>query len=151
MTLVSNLLKSVDKIRGIPDGSIGARPYVVTVRVRTYAADGLAGTWTDTDTVVSHANGQRPKCRRVNYKETVAGGGRYQQGDWRLGPLTPDYAGGGIAFATMTPTRTGANEVLYIVVGPDTPAGGEICNAVALEADRPITRFLVLRPTGATA
>lgn len=148
MSFVSDLLGDIDSIRAIP-GELGLRPYTVVVRVRTWSGGVVGrGTKSDTDTQLLVGR-QSPKCRRVAFKETVAAGGKYQEGDYRIGPMTPDFAGGGVSFATMAPpTATGA-EVYYRVLGPDTPTTGTWCTVVGEEADHALHRYLVVRPTGA--
>lgn len=146
----SDFLADIDEIRSIPDLDIGVRPYTCLVRVRAWSGSSLGeGTATDTDTAVTVGSGANPKVRRVAYKETVAAGGRYQDGDFRVGPLTPDYVGGGVAFTTMAPAvGSSPTEVYYRLIGPDTPSSGTWCQAVGEEADHALHRYLVLRPTG---
>jgi hypothetical protein len=88
--------------------------------------------------------------RRISHKESVAAGGKYQQGDFRIGPLTPNYAGGGVAFSVMAPTGTGDGRTHYhfILHGPDLPTEGMLCSPVAEEADHPLHRILVVHPEG---
>lgn len=148
MTFASDILGDLDDIRGIPD-ALGIRPYAVSVLTRTWSADSLGGAYTDSTTPLLLANGLRPKVRQVAYKETVAAGGRYQEGDYRIGPMTPTYDGGGVAYSTLAPARPNSRtEVYYIVSGPDTPAEGRPCVEVGVEADKPLRRTLILRPTG---
>lgn len=148
MSFVSDLLPDIDEIRATP-GDMGLRPYTVTVRVRTWSG-GAVGleTATNVDTRLL-VGGQNPKCRRVAYKETVAGGGRYQEGDYRIGRVTPNFPGGGVPYGTMAPPTQTGTEVYYVLVGPDTPAAGAVCTVVGEEGDHPLHRNLVVRPTGA--
>ncbi len=146
MSFVSDILPDVDSIRGIT-GEFGLCGTTVTVRTRLWSGGQVGlGTSTDTD-VLLRVGGQNPKCRRVTYKQTVAGGGRYQEGDYRIGPMTPD--GGGTTFAMIAPPSVAGTEVYYILVGSDTPAEGMPCTAVGIEGDHPIHSYLVVRPTGA--
>jgi hypothetical protein len=158
MTFRTSILKSIDRIRGIPHRSFDIRPYTVTLRVTTWAPPSTddtdiqigRGTQTDTDTPITLAGGARPKVKRVSHRETVAAGGKYQQGDFRIGPLTPDYLGGGLTFATMAPTGTGDARTQYYFVlrGPDLPADGMLCTPVQEEADHALHMYLVVRPKG---
>jgi hypothetical protein len=156
VSFASSLLPGLDRLRTIP-GSLGLRPYSVSLLVTTWTGDttgiGIGrGTKTDTLTPITLAGGQPPKIRRLSYKETVAGGGKYQEGDFKIGPLTPDYVGGGVPFSVMAPTRTGDARTGYhfVLYGPDTPAEGLLCEPVEEQADRALHRYLVVRPTGST-
>lgn len=142
------LLPTLNAACAIP-GKMGLRPYTVIVRVRAWD-EGFVGRGdaTDTDTPIRVGNNQNPKVRRVAYKETVAGGGKYQEGTYRVGPLTPDFAGGGVSFATMAPPTQDGAEIYYRLVGPDTPVTGTWCTAVGEEADHSLHRYLMLQPAG---
>ena len=158
MTFRTSLLKSIDRIRGIPDRSFDIRKYTVTLRVTTFTQASTddtdiqigRGTQADVDTPITLASGANPKVKRISHRETVAAGGKYQQGDFRIGPLTPDYATGGLAFATMAPLGTGnaSTQYYFVLRGPDLPADGMLCTPVQEEADHPLHRFLVVRPKG---
>lgn len=152
MSFVSDILGDVDEIRSIR-GDLGLCPCAVYVRVTTWSGSYLGqGTKSETDTRITLPGGTNPKVRRVAYKETVAGGGKYQEGDYRIGPFTPDYIGGGLAFSSMVPTGTGDARTGYhwVLVGPDTPTDGMLCEPVQEEADHPLHRYVVVRPHGVT-
>ncbi len=147
MSFVSDVLPDIDEIRAIP-GDLGLRPFTITVRTRSWSGTRVGdGTSTDADAILL-VHGQAPKCRRVAYKETAAAGGKYQEGDYRVGPMTPDFPGGGVAFSTLAPTSQASTEIYYRLVGPDTPALGTWCSAVGEEGDHPLHRYLVVRPLG---
>ncbi len=157
MALVERLIPQIDRLRAIP-AKYGLRSYTVTLRVTTWNPDATddtdiqlgRGTSSVVETPIALAGGARPKVRRVNYKETVAAGGKYQQGDFRIGPMTPNYLGGGLTFAMMAPTgtRDARTHYHFVLTGPDLPAGGMLCQPVQEEADHPMHRYLVVRPEG---
>jgi hypothetical protein len=159
MSLREDILPTLDDLRSIADSDeIGIRLYTVTMRVTTWTPPSSdtsdiqlgRGTSTVVDTQITVGGGARPKVRRVKYKETIAGGGKYQEGDFRIGPLTPEYPGGGVPFSLLAPTGTGDGRTHYhtILKGPDLPPGGMLCSPVAEEADRAFSRYLVVRPEG---
>lgn len=148
MTLASSLLPSLDAIRSIP-ADLGLRPFSCLVRVRSWSGGAIGdGTATDVDTAIVVGGGAAPRVRHPSPREVVASGGQYQSGDYRIGPLTPDGGGAGVAVSTLRPALTAGQELLVKVTGPDTPSGGQWCRVVQLEADRALNRTLVVRPTG---
>lgn len=161
MTFRTELLADIDEIRRIPDEDLDLRKYTVTLRVTTWTPPttnptGIRigrGRSVNADTAITLASGANPKVRRLSYKETVAGGGKYQQGDFRVGPFTPPYTYGGVAFSTMAPVGTGDARTGYhfVLKGPDLPETGMLCEPIAEEADRNFSRYLVVRPSGSAA
>ena len=148
MAFHDTLLPMIDRIRGIP-GKLGLCDITVTVRVRKWDEGQVGlGDPTDTDTPILVGQNQNPKVRRVSYKETVAGGGRYQEGSYKVGPLTPQFAGGGVAFSDIAPPVQPGTEVYYILKGNDTPPEGTVCTAAAEQGDHPLHMYLMLTPTG---
>ncbi len=137
MSFRDDILPDVDSIRGIP-GELGLRRFAVSVLVRTHsgARPGISGgTWTDVTTPLKVAGGtQNPKVTQVTSKDVVASGGLYQVGDFRIGPLTTEWAGGGTPFATLSPATTStAREVFFVITGPGLPTGGVTCQRVSDE------------------
>lgn len=150
MSLVSSILPALDAVRAIP-GVLGLCSMGVTRRVRTWSGTSLAsGTATNTDTAITLPGGVNPKVRRVAYKETVQGGGRYQEGDYRIGPLTPTYSGGGQSVTSLTPAITSSPTEVYwkLGTGADNADGVVWCSEVQIEADHPMHMYVVVRPLG---
>lgn len=148
MSLRDDLLPLVDEIRGSVPGDLGLRPHTVTVRVRTWsgARPGL-GTKTDVDTLIRNA-GYNPKVAEVTTKDVVASGGFYQSGDFRIGPITPEYTGGGTALATQDPATTStAREVLYKIEGPGLPSTGAWFKRVSDTTLKSFRNEIVVRRT----
>ena len=154
MSLRDDLLPLIDSIRGIP-GDLGLRRHVVTIRVRTWSGERVGlGTRLDTETVLSvGAGAYNPKVTRVSQKDIVASGGLYQSNDVKVGPLTPEYLGGGAAVAVLDPETTPMlpKEILFRIEGDGYPDGGAWFEKISTEAGASTNstkRFLVLRQTG---
>lgn len=148
MALAQDLLARVDQIRGIP-AVLGIRPFACTIRVRTWSGGSAgAGTATDVDTVIGVAAGtQNVKCRQVSSRDIIASGGAYEEGDWRIGPFTPTYAGGGYSQAIFDPAPAAGVEVFWILTGRDMPTGGKFYKKVSTQGDRAIHYSVVIRGT----
>ena len=148
-----DFLRAIDEIRGIPD-ELGVESYSATVRVISWtgARVGL-GTRTVTDTPIRVGAGQsKAHVARVTSKDVIASGGLYTAQDMRIGPLTPGYAGGGVAAATLDPsTSARPTEVYFVLAGPGIPAGGVLYARVGAEMDSSTQYFVVVRSTGRPA
>ena len=148
-----SFLSDIDAIRGIAD-ELGTTPYTVSVRVVTYSGTRVGdGTRTVTDSPVKVAGGSRnPMVALVTSKDVVASGGLYTATDLKVGPLTPAYAGGGMATGTLDPVQgTVPTEVYYVVTGPDIPAGGVLYKRVGGEMASATQYFVILRSLGTAA
>lgn len=159
----TSILPALDAIRGI-GGALGLRPFVVTVRVRTWTGGtrpGL-GQKTDVDTVLTNmsgANAQPIMVRYVTNREVIASGGKYRDRDLKVGPITPNYvatgplaAGGFTSQQIDPPPVISAQEIQYLVQAPDFPAsinsaGGMIFDKIAEERTQ-LHFYLVLRNSG---
>lgn len=137
MTFRDDILPALDSVRGVP-GELGLRLNSVVVRVKTTTGvrPGIVGgTTTTTDTSLKVGGGtQNPKVTEVSARDVVASGGLYEAGDYRIGPLTHEWANGGTDLDTVNPTTTTTGrEVLYILTGPSFPSTGAICKRVSDE------------------
>jgi hypothetical protein len=151
MSLRTSLLSAVDAIRGSVPGALDLRQFAVTVRVRTWTGTRVGlGTKTDVDTTLM-VGGYNPNVERISAKDVVASGGLYTAGDYRIGPLTPAYATGGTAVGAINPpTATAPQEVLYHLVGPGLPSGGQWCKRVSDETDANFRYEVVVRAMAVT-
>lgn len=141
----------VDDIRGSVPGSLDLRPHAVTVRVRTWTgARAGVGTFTDVDTRVLNA-GFNPKVRELAPRDVAASGGVYVTGDYRIGPITPEYVGGGTAATTLDPaTTTTAREVFFLITGPSLPDDGAWFKRVSDDSLRSFRTEVVVRRMAAS-
>lgn len=141
MALRERLNRLAERVRGIPaSAAFDERTTSVTIRTRTWAGGrkGHPGLTTDVDLTLS----PRPKVREVSMREITASGGRYSAGDVRVGPITPQYAGGGYTKAQLAPTtEVSGVEVIYVLEGGVT---GEFAR-IDLSSDRSHSYFLTLR------
>jgi hypothetical protein len=141
MSIRSALLKVADKVRALPSRpSWDVWPTSLTIRVRTWEGGriGTEGGTTDVDLVIS----PKPRVKDVSQREIAGSGGRYEAGDVRVGPITPQYAGGGYTPAQLAPP-VGSNgvEVLYVLSGGISGEYGR----VDLQTDHSLSYWLVLR------
>lgn len=148
MSLADDLKPVIDRARAIA-GSLGFRPYTVSLVVRSWsgARPGL-GTATTTETPLTVADGQNPKVKKISQREVIASGGLYQAQDLEV-TLTAAYSGGGYATTDFDPTPTSSpTEVYFRVEGPGIPSGGCKFKKVAQTVDSALTYRLVLRNDG---
>lgn len=92
MTFRDNMLKLLDRTRGIPS-RFDLRRYDVLLRVRRWSGirPGL-GTKSNIDLPILVNQGQdRPKVKLLSTKEIIASNGLYIDGDYRIGRVTPLY------------------------------------------------------------
>lgn len=148
MTLKDDLLPLVDELRGIA-GELGFRPYQVWVRKTTYAGNRVgvgAQSVTETRLLVG---GEDPKVREVRRKDVAAGTAEYVDAEYDIGPLTPEFSGGGIAESVINPERDGSpTAVAFVLKGPGMPENGLLCQRVGDHLDRPLRMVIRVRSTG---
>lgn len=145
MSFASDLLAGIDAIRAIP-GTLGLHPYVVTKVTRTWATAIIGhGSYTDAEEVLL-VGGQNPHVRQVtesardHYLET---GPTFSEGDWLVGPLTPEFAGGGYD-ADNFDAGENAVEIFYKIDGPGI-SSNERFQAKSKSTDKPFRYTLVLQ------
>lgn len=116
----------------------------LTIRTRTWSgSSGLRGDApsTDVDVVVA----QIYKIQQVSTEEVLSSAGKYEQGDLRVGPITPSWTvgnkSGGYSPAQLNPTGAENVEIIYVIAG--THAGNY--QMVADETWKRFSFFVVLR------
>ena len=122
MSLASGLKPLADSIRAIP-GILGVRPH--TVSVVTGSWDGAQmgeGTLTEATLPLTHADGQPPKVQWLNDEQRTVGGG-LPEGTVKIGPLTPDFPGGGVALSEFGSQLSAGQTIHLIITGPVHPSG----------------------------
>lgn len=143
-------LPTLDALRsGIPT-AFGVRTVTLTVRVNTWSGARVnAGTVTKVDTVIAGASG-RYKVRELTVKDVVASGGKYQEGQLRVGPITPPYAGGPFTADDLIPPKIAGQgrEVYYGVTAETGPT--QWCSLVGSDTLHDLHWFLTLKATGTT-
>lgn len=150
MTLRDDLLPALDDARTICD-DLGLRQNAVDVVVRTWTSGKVGAPATQTPGV--DYSEQRvhltpnPKVRRVTQREVASSGGRYEDADLVVGPMTPAFAGGGNTTDQLDPlVRQRGVELLFVVTGPNA---GEYA-LVDFRRDRPMRYECVVRRTRVT-
>lgn len=136
VSLRGALLPVADRLRGLADTAYGLRLHGVSVVVTVWPAGSLPGAHGVTPTTTTTpllVDGARPRVERVSSQDVIASGGRYEDADIKVGPLTPawtDAAGvaHGVSLDVINPpipAGGGVAEVLFKVTGPGIPAAGD--------------------------
>lgn len=148
MALKDDLLPLIDTLRAIP-GDLGFRPYQVWVRTEVSGGPRVGlGTKTVTETRLL-VGGQDPKVRAIGRKDVVAGTPEFTTGEYEIGPLTPEFAGGGVAESVINPEKTSQpTTVLFLLKGPGLPEEGLLCQRISDAVDRPLRTVIRVRSIG---
>jgi len=121
MSFRDSIRQLAHSVRAIP-GQLGMRPYTVQVVSAVWSgAERGQGTETVTTTAITEADGQPPKVRQLNSEEIAVGG--YAEGTWEIGPITPDFPGGGTLISTLQPDPADNTLVHIVLTGPAYPDG----------------------------
>lgn len=133
--------------------AVGARPTTVSVVVVTYSgAVGVTGSSvvSTSTTVLSPA----PRVRSGSAAPSYLGGGTAAAsagvllaGQYLVGPVTLDYAGGGYTQAQLCPAAGEDRAVYYLLEGDEFSSGGERFRLVDADATRPHQITLVVERT----
>lgn len=149
MTVRDALLPALDVVRGV-GGTMGLRPYSVTIRVRTWSGPIIGnGTKTDVDSALTVSNGtQPPMVRQLSGRDVIASGGVFTDQDYEVGPLTPPYPGSvdNSALAISHPDTSGNVELFFKLVGPEIP-GGAWFRRVGQKSTSALGYSVILRKT----
>jgi hypothetical protein len=148
MSLKDDLLPIIDPLRAIA-GELGFRPYQVWVRV-TQSAGTRPGMGTK---VVSETRllvgGRDPKVREVKRRDISSGANNLLECEYDIGPLTPEFGGGGISHDTINPQRSSTpTEVTFLLKGPGLPSSGLLCKRIGDHVDRPLRIVIRVKGTG---
>lgn len=122
MSTVDDLRRTVWDARWIP-GSFGLRPHTVEVGLGSWSGSVTGeGTLTTTWTPIVEANGQSPKVKWLSTEEIAVGG--LQKGSVRIGPITPDFSGGGTSVAQIMLDSMTTGQTRHVrITGPTHPTG----------------------------
>ncbi len=144
MTLADDLFDTVYEGRAIA-GDLGFRPHSVTLVISAYSEDHPgAGSRTDTETPIAEFGGQPPRVRWLNGEELAVG--NMAAGTIEIGPITPEFPGGGTPIASLNGSELSAGQSrLLRITGPNHPSGAlyEITN---ITADRTLRFMLKAKP-----
>jgi hypothetical protein len=143
------LLPVFQDVRGLLD-DLGLRTIALSLRVTTWSGErvGLGTPTVSQIPLTLDTLGHRIKVRRLSSRDVIASGGRYQAGDFRVGPFTPAFAGGGRDPSYFDPPVSDLpQEVVFLLVGPGFPDAGMTAKKVEQETDRSFSYYLILRAT----
>jgi hypothetical protein len=139
------LLPVVERARAIP-GALGLRRYRVWVRIVEWSGDRVgvgSSSYADTELLVG---GSGPKVKQVQSRDVVASGGELSDVMFDIGPLTPEFAGGGIDPSVFNPPKgSRPMEIYFRVVGPGVAAW---CQRVSDSTDRNFRYTLRVKQLG---
>jgi hypothetical protein len=116
------------RARRIP-GQHGLRPYTVAIVVGAWSGSYIGrGDKTDTVVAITEAGGQSPKVRFLNEEQlalSASTGAGLGKGACTIGPITPDFAGGGTSLAELAPAVAAQQTVHVLLTGPAYPSGAK--------------------------
>lgn len=161
MPFVPTFLPALDAIRGI-GGALGLRATTCSIVRRTYAGTRRASStgYTDggdgpgnTPLPLVTASGAPYKIRHVSQREIASSGGRLEQGDVIIGPITNAYAAtsstpaGGFTEAQLAPPGSEGIEIIYrlaLTAGATSGIAGDFY-LVEIRRDHAMHMHLVVR------
>jgi hypothetical protein len=126
--------------------------------VRTWSGARVGvGTATDVTTLIKVGKDlYNPNVKELNVRDVVASGGKYQAGDFQVGPISHEYSYAAVTYGhsldDVNPA-TGASpkEVMYKLTGDGFPGNGQWCELVEESSLHDFRIMLTLRPTGRVA
>lgn len=142
-----NIRKLAYNLRRLPGERFEIRPYAVSTVRRiwsgSYPGDGIAE---DTETAITEAGAQPPRVRALSGEEKALLG--LDGTVWQVGPITPDFPGGGTAIEALKPSTLAAGEEFYVkLVGPEYPTGA-LFRVVEVRSDKTFGYRVTIKPVG---
>lgn len=135
------------------DQTMGLRLYTIGLVVNTWSG-AYAGIGNKVQVVTSLDAGSKHRITQISQRDVIASGGLYQDGDVRVGPLTPTYTmngGGGMDPTAFDPPAVGPNtEVMFLVTGPGMLTGSYWKKVGQTLFPSTTSYYVVLRKTGET-
>lgn len=132
------------RYRNFP-GQHGLRPHTVEIRLKTWSGSHTGdGTASGSFTQIVERDGLPPKIRWLTEEELVVGG--LDAGTVEIGPITPDFSGGGTPAGTIRGVSlTTGGQLQFRVTGPMHP-NGAIYESVRVDFGRSIHYMFRARP-----
>ena len=133
------------ELRAMAGRDFEIRPYSVAVVVKSWSGDNPGeGTESTDTTVVTEANSQPPKVRILNDEQIALG--NLPRESIKVGPITPDFPGGGTNITTLTGNGATVGESFYyLITGPQFPSGARFL-LEKVESDRTFGYSVTLKP-----
>lgn len=144
-----SLRKLAHRIRAIPGERFGIRPYSVAIVVGTWSG-AYVGSQAKYEQLapITEGRGQPPKVRFLLEEALTLSG--LNKGSCTVGPITPDFAGGGTALRDLVPAVQQRQTVHVQLTGPAYPDGAKFA-VKEVKTDRALHWTLVCEPVeGAT-
>jgi len=119
----NSLRKLFYQVRAIPN-KLELRPYRVYIVTTTSSGAELGeGTVIPSVVEITESDNAPPRVEQLNSEEMALGG--YSEDTFRVGPVTPDFPGGGTLLSVLAPNPTGSNPTVRVRLdGPRWPSGG---------------------------
>lgn len=132
--------------------ALGLRPTTVTITVQTYSAawNSHGATLIDTQTTVLSPS---PKVEQADLGPLSAFGGgsladagsELNAGVYRIGPITPQYVGGGYTTSQLAPAQTSpAVRVTVTLAGPEFKTPSEVFKVTDMDATNALHTFMTV-------
>ena len=134
-----------NRVRRLP-GEHGLRPYSVSIVVGTWSGSYVGrGTKTEVLEPITESGGYPPKVRFLNEEQRALG--QLNAGACDIGPITPDFTGGGTALTDLLPAVIAHKTVHVKLTGPAHPTGA-LYTVKEVKTDRAIHWTLTCEPVG---
>ncbi len=145
MGIRDDLRELAQSIRAIPGRDFECRMYTVERIESSWTGDYAGeGTRTETVTTITEGDSQPPRVRFLSPKEKAVAG--LEGLIVEIGPITPEFPGGGYSWATLAGKDLAQGHVLhYRLTGPQFPAGA-LFSILSGGADRVFGHRLQLAP-----
>lgn len=118
------LRKLAHRVRSIPGRGFGIRNYTVAIVVGTWSGAYVGrGDKTEALEAITEAHGQPPKVRFLNEEQLALA--ELKTGACEIGPITPNFPGGGTALSDLLPAVTAHKTVHVRLTGPAYPSGAK--------------------------
>lgn len=130
------------QLRAIPGRDFEIRPYTVQVVTRQWSgSEPGEGVETVAAQFITESDNQPPKVRFLNDEEIALGG--YNEATVEVGPITPDFPGGGTSITTLGQDPPANTLFDYILTGPEYPSGA-IFRLKGIKSDKTFGYFVTL-------
>lgn len=130
-------------------GEHGLRPYSVAIVVGTWAGTYVGnGLKTEALVAITEASGYPPKVAFLSEEAlalSASTGQGLMKGSCTVGPITPDFSGGGTALSDLLPAVTSKKTVHVKLTGPAYPRGAKFL-VKEVKTDRALHWTLVCEP-----
>lgn len=132
------------RTRAIPS-RYGLRPIHVAVELGSWSGPNTGrGSRTAWLYPITEANGASPKVREVSTEELALSD--IGKGALTIGPITPDFSGGGTPLARLKPALEAGQSIHVVITGPGYPPNGSRFMIKSLNTDRGLHWTLTVSP-----